>query len=113
MVSTVKPKASATPAKPMPATGKPAARTALPQPPKTSQKVPRNSASPRCVFVIIASTPLGASLRGEVSARSYSVKPSVAVRGAAQAIVDRDAEAGLGHRRDGDARLVRRIRPVK
>src|SRR4051794_27398689 len=45
MVSTVRPNASATPRNPIPRPGKPAARTALPQPPKTSQKVPMSSAS--------------------------------------------------------------------
>src|SRR5271154_4315222 len=44
MVSTVSPKAKATPTKPMPSCGNAAARTALPHPPNTSQKVPRNSA---------------------------------------------------------------------
>src|SRR5579862_4399032 len=44
MVSTVSPKARATPAKPIPRPGKAAASTALPQPPKTSQDVPMNSA---------------------------------------------------------------------
>ena len=38
------PKATDTPVKPMPSVGKPAASRALPQPPKTSQKVPKNSA---------------------------------------------------------------------
>ena len=47
IVNTVNPKASATPAKPMPSPGNAAARTALPQPPKTSQKVPKNSAVAR------------------------------------------------------------------
>src|ERR1700684_1598254 len=45
MVSTVSPNANATPINPMPSSGKPAASTALPQPPKTSQKVPKNSAA--------------------------------------------------------------------
>src|SRR5215472_18957747 len=44
IVSTVRPNASATPAKPIPRLGKAAARTALPHPPNTSQKVPSNSA---------------------------------------------------------------------
>jgi hypothetical protein len=44
MVSTVRPKASATPRNPIPVTGNVAASTALPQPPKTNQKVPMNSA---------------------------------------------------------------------
>jgi hypothetical protein len=47
MVMTVKPNASATPANPIPKPGKAAASTALPQPPKTSQKVPMNSAKHR------------------------------------------------------------------
>ena len=37
---TVRPKAKATPSRPMPTLGKAAARTALPQPPRTSQNVP-------------------------------------------------------------------------
>src|SRR3954465_2254868 len=45
MVSTVRPKASATPKSPMPTCGKPAAITALPQPPNVSQKVPIASAA--------------------------------------------------------------------
>src|SRR3546814_4594474 len=49
MVTTVKPKARATPAKPMPGSGTAAASTALPQPPRTSQKVPTNSAVRRCI----------------------------------------------------------------
>src|SRR5271166_5107235 len=52
MVSTVRPNARATPANPMPSVGKPAARTAEPQPPKTSQKVPKNSAMARLVRVM-------------------------------------------------------------
>src|SRR5580704_17688267 len=47
MVKTVSPKAQATPRKPMPVLGKPAASTAAPQPPKTSQNVPTNSAIAR------------------------------------------------------------------
>src|SRR4051812_9654666 len=45
MVSTVRPKASDTPNSPMPTCGKPAAITALPQPPKVSQNVPIASAA--------------------------------------------------------------------
>ena len=45
MVSTVRPKASDTPSRPIPTLGNAAARTALPQPPKTSQNVPKNSAA--------------------------------------------------------------------
>src|SRR5690242_12967416 len=47
MVSTVRPKAKETPRRPMPTPGKAAARTALPQPPKTSQNVPKTSAAIR------------------------------------------------------------------
>jgi hypothetical protein len=47
MVSTVSPKAKDTPNKPIPTFGKAAANTALPQPPKTSQNVPINSAAKR------------------------------------------------------------------
>src|SRR5215472_3304824 len=47
MVSNVRPKASATPAKPMPKLGKAPAKTALPHPPNTSQNVPKNSAPQR------------------------------------------------------------------
>src|SRR6185295_6380952 len=45
IVSTVRPNASDTPARPMPTSGKAAARTALPQPPSTNQNVPMNSAA--------------------------------------------------------------------
>jgi hypothetical protein len=45
MVSTVKPKARATPAKPIPSSGNAAASIALPHPPKVNQNVPRNSAA--------------------------------------------------------------------
>ncbi len=44
MVNTVKPNAKETPSNPMPTFEKEAARTALPQPPNTSQNVPINSA---------------------------------------------------------------------
>src|SRR5688572_21323841 len=44
MVSTLRPKASETPRRPMPTSGKPAAMTALPHPAKVSQKVPIASA---------------------------------------------------------------------
>src|SRR5271163_1670416 len=47
MVRTVSPKAKATPRYPMPTLGTPAASTAAPHPPKTSQKVPKNSAAAR------------------------------------------------------------------
>src|SRR6478672_114904 len=43
--STVRPNASDTPSRPMPTSGKAAASTALPHPPRTSQKVPIDSAA--------------------------------------------------------------------
>ena len=51
MVSRVSPKAKATPAKPIPRFGNAAAKTALPQPPNTSQDVPKNSATQRLLSV--------------------------------------------------------------
>lgn len=50
-MSKVSPKAKATPAKPIPRFGKAAAKTALPQPPNTSQNVPKNSAKQRLLRV--------------------------------------------------------------
>jgi hypothetical protein len=47
MANSVSPKARATPVKPIPSLGKPAASTALPHPTKTSQNVPINSAMTR------------------------------------------------------------------
>src|SRR6476469_9688353 len=48
IVSTERPKANATTSRPMPTPGKAAASTALPQPPRTSHSVPRNSAVSLC-----------------------------------------------------------------
>ena len=45
IVSTVRPNANDTPSRPMPTCGKPAAITALPQPPKVNQNVPIASAA--------------------------------------------------------------------
>ena len=47
IVSSVSPNANATPRNPIPVFGKPAASTALPHPPNTSQNVPINSAANR------------------------------------------------------------------
>jgi hypothetical protein len=47
IVSTVRRKARATSGNPMPKPGNPVARTALPQPSKTNQNVPTNSAVER------------------------------------------------------------------
>lgn len=49
MVSTVRPKARLTPSSPIPTSGNAAAITALPQPPRTSQNVPKNAANMRFV----------------------------------------------------------------
>src|SRR6476659_5551151 len=56
MVRTVRPNARLTPKKPMPRAGKPAASTALPQPAKVNQNVPKNSA-PRRRGISIESPP--------------------------------------------------------
>src|ERR1700679_377069 len=45
MVTTVRPNANETPSRPIPTWGTAAARTALPHPPSTNQKVPINSAA--------------------------------------------------------------------
>src|SRR6185437_9042788 len=51
MVTTLKPKVRATPTKPMPSCGNPAAITALPHPAKVSQNVPIASATYFCAFM--------------------------------------------------------------
>src|ERR1700747_2175863 len=53
MVSTVRPKARATPSIPIPTCGTPAAITALPQPPNVNQKVPIASAANLLPFITI------------------------------------------------------------
>src|SRR6187402_2503772 len=45
IVSTVRPNANETPSRPIPTSGKAAAKTALPHPPRTSQNVPKVSAA--------------------------------------------------------------------
>ena len=57
IVSTVKPKAKATPNRPIPTLGNAAANTALPHPPNTNQKVPINSAPKRLPIAIYSSLP--------------------------------------------------------
>src|SRR6185369_9225375 len=57
MVRTVRPKATETPSSPIPTPGNAAASTALPQPPRTSQKVPTNSAARRLESGSIRSSP--------------------------------------------------------
>ena len=53
IVSTVSPNARATPKRPIPTFGNAAAITALPHPPKTSQKVPTNSTLARLPIDIV------------------------------------------------------------
>ena len=63
MVSTVSPNASDTPSRPIPTLGNAAARTALPHPPRTSQKVPKKLRSVRFHSdLLISSNTLRASL---------------------------------------------------
>src|SRR3546814_1404146 len=61
------PKARATPAKPMPRAGYAAASTAAPQPPSTSQNVPRHSAA-RARVSVMPSPPICALRRPAVTA---------------------------------------------
>src|SRR6516225_3280246 len=62
MVSTVRPNASETPSKPIPTCGNAADSTALPQPPRTSQNVPNDSAAIRLERVIAPSDREGRDL---------------------------------------------------
>ncbi len=55
IVKTVRPKASDTPNKPIPTSGKVAENTALSQPPSTRQNVPMNSAS--SFFISVCCSP--------------------------------------------------------
>ncbi len=81
-VSTVSPNASETPRKPIP-TDNPsdmnfAANTALPQPPKTNQNVPMNSAASRCSIVgsRMRTPPLAVMLCAEGDTRAATACPS-------------------------------------
>src|SRR5690349_21958982 len=67
MVTTVKPKASETPTRPIPTSGNLAASTALPQPPKTSQKVPNNSATARLAMGMVVLPTVCCCWRGNVA----------------------------------------------
>src|SRR5579872_740935 len=78
MVKTVSPKAKATPAKPMPTAGKPAAITAEPHPPKTSQNVPKNSAAARLLMGI--STSVDSDLQSRLFQPELTEGQSVAAR---------------------------------
>src|SRR6185312_9129818 len=77
IVNSVRPKASATPKKPIPKPGNAAANTALPQPPNTNQKVPKNSASerfPRVIVSSVVSSDRGVQDRSGIVHRAYSGK---------------------------------------
>jgi hypothetical protein len=64
IVTTVNPKANATPSRPIPTLGNAAARTALPQPPRTNQNVPKNSAlyffiaAPLTCYLLVTGAPI-------------------------------------------------------
>src|ERR1039457_5568966 len=76
IVRTVKPNARATPRYPIPTFGMPAARTALPQPPKTSQKVPMNSAM--ALFAKGIAVSFSASAIGVTARRLGTILPTPA-----------------------------------
>ena len=66
--------------------------------------------NPYCVAVI---PPKLQKLRKSFQARAKSAIGDRLSGGAAQAIVDRRAEAGVGYRRDGDPQLAGRVGLVK
>src|SRR5690606_15902337 len=104
MVTTVRPKASATPSSPIPTSGKAAARTALPQPPKTSQNVPMNSAKPFWIFVMMTLLPADGLRRLRRERHPISVAES------GKRLFER-AESGGGDRFDEVLRaLMQRLR---
>ena len=70
IVRTVRPKASDTPSSPIPTSGNAAARTALPQPPRTSQNVPINSA-PIFLVIVIFVTRHPIEVRAAHAPRAY------------------------------------------
>src|SRR5690349_5345175 len=75
ITSTLRPKANATPSRPMPTVGKAAARTAAPQPVNTRAKVPTNSApSRRPVVGVLAVPGIGDSLRRGAAGRRTTAR---------------------------------------
>jgi hypothetical protein len=81
MVTTVSPKASDTPSQPMPLSPTEAARTAAPVPPKTSQKVPKNSATAAFpVFMCSTACDRVASSGSAYPAIAHSSLPAVGQR---------------------------------
>src|SRR6185312_7252579 len=104
MVSTVSPKASATPRKPMPSAGTAAASTALPQPPSTSQSVPISSAASRLPNAMSPSRSLRSpTANGEAEADAKPAGEGAAIQAfmaagsgvsGHQAAVDRDGHSG-------------------
>src|SRR5688572_7231023 len=69
MVRTERPKAKDTPSNPIPTCGKAAASTALPHPPSTSQRVPKNSAEAFCIRLNSFMNHLFRGLRPETASR--------------------------------------------
>src|SRR4029079_4322574 len=97
MVTTVRPKASDTPTRPMPTSGNFAASTAAPQPPNTSQKVPNNSATARLAMgmgvpLVVVRGKVAPPVPGHKASRSYENKSvPFSLSGA-----DGDEELGAG-----------------
>src|ERR1041384_3779283 len=95
MVRTVSPNASATPAKPIPSWGNAAASTAAPQPPRTNQAVPMNSAASLRIMVIALPRSLAGIVRpphpDTPPARTHSWLPFVVL-----AFCDDRARAAAG-----------------
>src|SRR4026207_2356231 len=94
---TGRPKATDTPARPMPTLGKAAASTALPQPPSTSQNVPMNSATMRTFRLM--SLPLGSGTPPDTgqcwrAGRNATIRPwSYGMAGLLQADTRRASDA--------------------
>src|SRR5712692_738127 len=98
MVRTVSPKASETPRNPIPTVGKAAESTALPHPPRTNQKVPRNSAPVRCARDMEHSF-----LQDERWYRSRQLSHCAKLRGSARG---RERHGCLADRRPLDAAVL-------
>src|SRR3546814_2742601 len=96
MVSKVRPKARLTPSRPMPTSGKAAASTALPHPPKTSQNVPKVSANNLLLIGTILSSCCAAPPSCRVSWRGGSA--SDAGKGDAEEERARERSAFTGAR---------------
>src|SRR4051812_4734214 len=95
MVSTVRPKASATPSRPIPTSGKLAAMTALPQPAKVSQKVPMPSATHLWMFWLLCR-----SIVSSLGQANHAVQERLSKR---RGIVDRRLTIAAAHPNPGTA----------